>query len=58
MEVYKRLMNGNMQSSFDGGCCGKCLVSQSLINLLDNNVDRNQYGKQIKYLKKLGMGKL
>merc|ERR1712157_523765 len=57
MNVYKRFVNGNMQSSFVSGDCGKCLVSESLVNLLNNKVDDNIYGKQIKYLNELGMGK-
>ncbi len=54
MSVYRRFVNGNMQSSFFGGDCGKCLVSQALLNLLEN---RNEYDNQIKYLKELAMGK-
>lgn len=57
MNVYKRFVDGKMQCSFVAGDCGKCLMSQSLINLLEENVTDNQYGKQIQFLKELGMGK-
>ena len=57
MDVYKKFVNGNMQCSFIGGDCGKCLVSQSLINLMEEKVDDKQYGKHLRFLSELGMGK-
>lgn len=56
INVYKTFISGDMQSSFL--CeCGKSLIAQSLINLLENKVAQNQYGDRIKYLHELGMGK-
>ena len=56
MEVYRQFVNGDVQSSFVSGDCGKCLVSQSLINLLEDKVSENENGERIQFLKEMGMG--
>ena len=57
MDAYKRFVDGQMQSSFVAGDCGKCLMSQSLVNLLNDNVTQKQYGERIRFLNELGMGR-
>lgn len=39
LEAYRQFVRGDIQSSFVGGDCGKCLVSQSIRNLVEGDVE-------------------
>ena len=56
MKVFRQFVNGDVQSSFVSGDCGKCLVSQSLINLMQNKCADNEYEERAKFVRSMGMG--
>lgn len=57
MAVFRQFLNGDVQSSFVSGDCGKCLVSQSLVNLMKKNkCGEDDYEEKVKFVRSMGMG--
>merc|ERR1712087_100863 len=55
MDAFEQFVTGSMQSSFVSGDCGKCLVSQSLINLM-NEKGSKDFSIRVQTVQLLGIG--